>query len=70
MIIYRTEKGAPLTAEEIDGNFRELVARLKPIEAHLESEEGLGQILVQGDQMTLMGTFGKEFGTFTLPSLF
>jgi hypothetical protein len=67
MITYRTEKGAPLTADEIDGNFRELVARIKVLEAHLESGEGLGQILVQGDQMTLIGTFGKEFGTFTLP---
>jgi len=67
MLTYRTEKGAPLTIEEMDGNFREIEGRLKLLEAHLESGEGLGKITVQEDQMTLVGTFGTPFGTFTLP---
>ena len=66
-IIYRTEKGAPLAAEEIDGNFRELESRLKILEEHPESGEGIGNIQIHGDQMILTGTFGTDFGTFTLP---
>ncbi len=66
-IIYRAEKGAPLAAEEIDGNFRELETRLKILEDHPESSEGLGKIEVQGDQIKLTGTFGTDFGLFTLP---
>lgn len=66
-IIYRAEKGAPLTVEEIDGNFRELETRLNRLEDHSEVGEGLGKIEVQGDQMILTGTFGTDFGTFTLP---
>ena len=66
-IIYRAEKGAPLAAEEIDGNFRELESRLKILEEHSESGEGIGNIQVGGDQMILTGTFGTDFGTFTLP---
>ncbi len=37
MITYRTEKGAPLTAMELDQNFRELEERIQALEALLES---------------------------------
>jgi len=67
MITYRTEKGAPLTIEEMDGNFRDMESRLKTLEAHLESGEGIGKILMQGETITVMGTFGTELGTFPLP---
>jgi hypothetical protein len=66
-IIYRIEKGAPLTSQEIDGNFKDLDTRLKTLEQHPEEGEGLGKIEVHGDQMTLTGTFGSHFGTFSLP---
>lgn len=67
MITYRTQKGAPLTAEEVDGNFKELETRLKVLEDHKEITESIGKITVQGDQMTINGTFGTNFGTFPLP---
>ncbi|HUX78210.1 MAG TPA: hypothetical protein VMW10_00470 [Alphaproteobacteria bacterium] len=66
-IIYRAEKGAPLSAEEVDGNFKELEMRLQQLEEHPEAPESLGRIDVQGDQISLIGTFGTDFGTFTLP---
>jgi len=66
-IIYRADKGAPLSIEEIDGNFRELETRLNRLEDHPEVAESIGKIEVQGDQMILTGTFGTDFGTFTLP---
>ena len=67
MITYRTQKGAPLTVEEMDGNFKELEERIKVLEAHLDSGEGIGQIRAQGDTMKILGTFGTDFGTFSLP---
>lgn len=66
-IIYRHEKGAPLTSEEIDGNFKELDGRLKTLEENKEEGEGLAKIQIEGDQISFRGTFGKDFGTFTLP---
>ena len=66
-IVYRVEKGVPLTSLEIDGNFKDLDTRLKVVEEHPEAGEGLGKIQVQGDQMTITGTFGTDFGTFPLP---
>ena len=66
-MIYRHEKGAPLTTQEIDGNFHELAARLKILEDHPGMGEGIGQVRVQGDHMILIGTFGTDFGTFALP---
>ncbi|MBI2707875.1 MAG: hypothetical protein HYX35_06170 [Proteobacteria bacterium] len=67
MITYRTEKGAPLSIDEMDGNFRDIESRLKILEAHLESGEGIGKILVQGAAMNIVGTFGTDFGVFPLP---
>lgn len=67
MITYRTDKGAPLTIEEMDGNFRDIESRLKVLETHLEAGEGIGKILVQGETMNILGTFGTDFGTFPLP---
>ena len=67
MLIYRHEKGSPLTSEEVDGNFHELATRLKTIEDHPGMGEGIGQVRVQGNQMYLAGTFGTDFGSFALP---
>lgn len=66
-ITYRHEKGSPLTSEEIDSNFKELEERLNALTDHQERGEGLGKIHVEGDQVHFMGTFGTDFGTFTLP---
>lgn len=66
-ITYRANKGAPLSAAEIDGNFKELEARLTQLEEYPERGEGIGKIQVVGDQMTFIGTFGSDFGTFYLP---
>lgn len=66
-IIYRTEKGSPLTVQEIDDNFRELETRLTALEDHPEVGEGIGKIHIEGDHISFRGTFGTDFGTFTLP---
>jgi hypothetical protein len=66
-LIYRTQKGAPLTSLEIDTNFKELDTRLKHLEERPEKGEGLGKVQVKEDQVTFQGTFGSDFGTFPLP---
>ena len=66
-LTYRAEKGAPLTIEEMDSNFRELETRLKTLEDFPEHPEGLSKIQLDGDQMTFLGSFGTNFGTFSLP---
>ena len=66
-IIYRHEKGAPLTSEEIDGNFRELEGRLISLEEAPTDGEGIEKIHLEGEYIKFTGTFGKDFGTFTLP---
>lgn len=38
-LTYRSNKGAPLTADEIDDNFRELDARLHSLENHEPHDE-------------------------------
>lgn len=66
-LIYRAEKGSPLTAQEIDNNFKELESRLLTLEEQAETTESLGKIHIEGDKIHFKGTFGKDFGTFTLP---
>jgi len=38
-VTYRSEKGAPLTADEVDANFRELENRLHALEDHDKTED-------------------------------
>jgi len=66
-ITYRQQKGSPLTTEEIDENFRELESRLNALTDNPEVGEGLGKVHLEGDQISFTGTFGADFGTFTLP---
>lgn len=66
-IIYRHEKGSPLTVQEIDGNFRELETRLNTLSEAQERTESLGKINVEGNQISFIGTFGTNFGSFILP---
>ena len=69
-IVYREEKGAPLTAKEMDGNFRELEKRLKALEESPPDAEGIAEIIGGEDTLTLRGTRGSTFGPFALPKVF
>ncbi len=67
-IIYRAEKGSPLSIEELDNNFKDLDSRLKILEDNPDRGEGLGKIQIRENQATFIGSFGTDFGTFTLPT--
>jgi len=66
-IVYRLEKGAPLTLEELDGNFRELDMKLKLLEDHPDSGESLAKVELQDDLLVFTGSFGMDLGRVPLP---
>jgi hypothetical protein len=66
-ITYRAEKGAPLTSEEVDANFRSLEEELAGLAGKALEGEGIGEIAVSDGEMTIRGDRGTNFGTFPLP---
>lgn len=66
-IIYRSEKGGPLSIEEMDNNFYQLAQRLEQLEGKSFHAEGIGKIQQDGDQLTIIGDRGTVFGPFRLP---
>jgi hypothetical protein len=53
-IIYRCEKGAPLTKEEVDGNFRELDQRVQALEPQGGRGSDLGVKWVQKEDVVML----------------
>lgn len=65
-IIYRDQKGAPLTIEELDGNFKDIEHRLKALE-EVPSEGGISHIRLEGDEVVFEGPQGITLGRIRLP---
>lgn len=63
-ITYRIPKGSPLTAAELDDNFRTLESRLKTLEDEPIRALSLTQ---QGLDVRLMTPSGQAVGAFKLP---
>jgi hypothetical protein len=68
-IIYRRDKGGPLTIEEVDGNFADLDRRLRLLETDGIQAEGVARIRQEGETLEITGTRGTAFGRFTLPKV-
>jgi len=68
-IIYRRDKGGPLTIEEVDGNFANLDRRLQHLETAGIQAEGIGRIRQEGEIIEITGTRGTIFGRFILPKV-
>ena len=69
-IIYRQQKGEPLTIAEMDGNFADLHERLTILETTPPLAEGVGSISQERDQVTFHGTLGTVLGQIKLPKVF
>jgi len=69
-IVYRHQKGEPLTIEEMDGNFANLEGRIKSLETSPPLAEGIAKVTQEGDQLTVYGSFGTVLGRVTLPKAF
>lgn len=68
-IVYREEKGSPLTAAEMDGNFAQLERRITALEAERESPESIASITLEGDDLIITGTHGSTWGPLQVPGL-
>lgn len=69
-IVYRDEKGANLTANEVDGNFHDLDDRVTSIENSPPEARGIVEITQSGDggSLTFEMTDSSLEGPFTLPT--
>lgn len=66
-LIYREHKGAPLTATEVDENFRGLDQRLKALEESPTRGEGIGNVSLKEGVLYVHGTEGSLMGKIPLP---
>lgn len=66
-LIYRDQKGAPLTIEELDGNFKDLNRRLETLEEHSFEGGGISDIKLEGDELVILGAHHLELGRVRLP---
>lgn len=65
---YRNLKGAPLSADELDQNFRELHQRLERLEAK-PLASGIANITQEGPDIIFKNAAGESMGRFTVPLL-
>ncbi len=70
-ITYRNLKGSPLSADELDQNFKELHERLEKLEEYVLPlhQGGVAQITQQGADIIFESAFGEVLGRIRLPSL-
>jgi hypothetical protein len=67
-LILRSQKGSNLTADEVDGNFQSLEARIRELEEGTFAPETLQDISLENGQLMIKGSKGSVFGPFDLPS--
>jgi hypothetical protein len=67
-IVYRSVKGANLTANEVDANFQELEDRIAAVVSSAPQPNNIDEIVVTGNQMTIIMEDLTTFGPFTLPT--
>lgn len=65
-IIYRSEKGGPLTAQEVDDNFRHLEKRLRALESHYPDRK-IHEIRLEGDAVVIYDSAGLEMSRAQVP---
>ncbi len=65
-ITYRNLKGAPLSADELDQNFRELHQRLEELEEG-KASAGVRKITQEGPDILFESTTGEILGRVTVP---
>lgn len=66
-LIYRDQKGAPLTIEELDGNFKDLNHRLETLESHSFEGGGISHMTLEGDELVILDAHHLELGRVQLP---
>ena len=65
-IVLRADKGAPLLASEIDGNFSFLLDQITALQAGITTE-GIASVSIDGDGISFTGTLGTVWGPIAIP---
>lgn len=66
-LIYRSEKGSPLSIEEVDGNFKNLDERLSHLEKNEDPTDPQKFFWIQTQEIvSIQNEKGKEIGSFQL----
>jgi len=60
-------KGSNLTPAEVDANFYQAEERITDLESNPATPVGIAEIVVTGNNMTIILTNAQEFGPFVLP---
>ncbi|MGB0934832.1 MAG: hypothetical protein ACPGXY_02075 [Alphaproteobacteria bacterium] len=68
-ITYRGQKGAPLTIEEMDANFRELEEAIEKLRKAPVQAESIQDVRVDEDQLTFIGSQGTQYPAVTMPTV-
>ena len=70
-ITYRNLKGSPLSADELDQNFRDLHERLEYLETSFNRQNlgGIAQIFQEGSEIFFENTAGDIMGRLKFPQL-
>jgi heme oxygenase len=67
-IVYRLQKGGPLTAAELDDNFRDLHQRLEVLEqSHAKAEVWRGRMDLQGEELIFLSPSADVLSRMRLP---
>lgn len=69
VLVYRNEKNAPLTVEELDGNFQDLDKRLHYLEEQLAKNVVPQTIKIDKNKIFFLGYQGHILAEIPLPSL-
>ena len=66
VLVLRREKGGPLTSDELDCNFEWLEEKIQALEDIPSQGEGIDQVVQEGSQIRLIGSYGTDFGVFSI----
>ena len=67
-LILRHKKGAPLTVEELDGNFEDLDGRIKRFEVQAEELESIAKVTEKDGKFVVTGSRGSALGEIPIPT--
>lgn len=69
-LILRKDKDAPLTVQEMDGNFEHLEKRIDQLEGDTFAAESFSAMQATKEGLLIEGSQGSRFGPLAWPSLF
>ena len=69
VLVYRHEKNAPLSHQELDGNFKDLDQRIQYLEEKIEKANILHHIKIEKERIFFLGTQGHVLADIPVPTI-